>query len=84
MSIQRLPRVGLRTERLILQPACRGDTPDLLAYYVENRQHLQPWEPSRADDFYTLDALASRLDGMEKVDGAWADHVLSSLINDKA
>ncbi|WP_330218162.1 hypothetical protein [Robbsia andropogonis] len=66
MSIQKFPEAGLQTARLVLQRASRGDVADLLAYYIENRRHLQPWEPLRSDDFYTRDALMHRLDGIEQ------------------
>ncbi|MGF6768609.1 ribosomal-protein-alanine N-acetyltransferase [Paraburkholderia sp. GAS199] len=66
MSIQKFPAAGLRTERLILRCARREDAPDLLAFYLENRSHLQPWDPLRADDFYTVAALEHRLAGMEQ------------------
>ena len=48
-----LPRI--RTERLdmpLLQPAL---APQAAEYANETRQHLQPWSPSRSDDYFTLD-----------------------------
>lgn len=66
MSIQKLPEAGLQTARLVLQRASRKDVAGLLAYYIENRRHLQPWEPLRSDDFYTRDTLMRRLDGIEQ------------------
>ncbi len=44
----------IRTPRLIVRAVERGDEEELLAYYVRNREHLAPWEPSRAPDFETL------------------------------
>jgi ribosomal-protein-alanine N-acetyltransferase len=34
----------------------------LLDFMWENRAHLEPWEPLRSDNFYTLDATRERLD----------------------
>lgn len=34
----------------------------MLAYLSENRAHLEPWEPLRSNDFYTLAASIERLD----------------------
>lgn len=66
MSILRMPPRGLQTERLILRQATRYDAAALLDYYLVNRDHLQPWEPLRTDDFYTVDALEHRLEAMEQ------------------
>jgi [ribosomal protein S5]-alanine N-acetyltransferase len=40
------------------------DASDLLRYYVDNRAHLQPWEPSRVEAFYTLETMHARIDTM--------------------
>ncbi|KWE70079.1 alanine acetyltransferase [Burkholderia ubonensis] len=56
----------LVTDRLLLRPANRAYAPDLLAYYIENRTHLMPWEPSRPDSFYTRHAIETRLQSMEE------------------
>jgi [ribosomal protein S5]-alanine N-acetyltransferase len=79
MSIHLIPPAGLQTERLTLRPATRGDAPALLQYYLTNRSHLQPWEPLRPDDFYTLPALEQRLADMEQqMDANNALHLLLS------
>lgn len=57
---------GLRTERLVLSRAKSRDANELLTYYLKNRAHLQPWKPSRSDDFYTAAALKSLLEGMDE------------------
>ena len=33
----------------------------VLAYYEENREHLEPWEPARTPEFYSLAHLEDRL-----------------------
>ncbi len=43
-----------RTRIVLLQP----EQAHLLArYHLENRAHIEPWEPVRADDFYQLDTM---------------------------
>ncbi|QRR07550.1 GNAT family N-acetyltransferase [Burkholderia sp. MS455] len=63
-STQDLPVADLQTARLILRPATTTDVAPLLAYHLNNRQHLQPWEPLRGAEFYTRPALQSRLENM--------------------
>lgn len=46
---------GLRTRRLRLEPFVQRHAPGVLAYYDRNRAHLQPWEPARSPEFYTLE-----------------------------
>lgn len=47
------PNPVIRTERLILRPAAETDVAEVVRFFVENRQHLVPWEPERPADFYT-------------------------------
>jgi ribosomal-protein-alanine N-acetyltransferase len=60
------PADGIVTERVRLGTASRADAEALLAFQIENRAHLQPWEPLRADEFYTLQAAEQRLAVMEQ------------------
>jgi hypothetical protein len=41
------PADGIVTERVRLGTASRADAEALLAFQIENRAHLQPWEPLR-------------------------------------
>ncbi|MEB3280868.1 MAG: GNAT family N-acetyltransferase [Lyngbya sp.] len=43
----------LETERLILRLPTAEDVPEILRYYMENKQHLTPFEPRRTPEFYT-------------------------------
>ncbi len=43
------------TARLLLRPVTIADAPAFLEYYARNKGHLQPWEPVRPEDFYTLE-----------------------------
>jgi ribosomal-protein-alanine N-acetyltransferase len=43
----------LETKRLILRLATREDVPAMLNFYLENRDFLAPFEPTRSEDFYT-------------------------------
>ncbi|MEZ8368496.1 GNAT family N-acetyltransferase [Vibrio splendidus] len=38
---------------------------DMLAYQLENREHLAPWSPLRTDEFYTLDNWLSQCKNSE-------------------
>ena len=46
--------VALETERLRLETFSAWHAAPILAYYERNRAHLEPWEPRRAPEFYTL------------------------------
>lgn len=56
----------LATERLILRCPTAEMRAGVLAYRQRNRQHLQPWEPERAPEFYTAQAVADRLSSMQR------------------
>ncbi|MGE1153783.1 GNAT family N-acetyltransferase [Pseudomonas kitaguniensis] len=60
------PTHGISTERLLLRTAQPSHARALQAYLVANRAYLQPWEPSREDAFFELDAITQRLDSMAK------------------
>ena len=64
MSPQNFPATGLKTHRLILQKLGADDAAELLRYQIENRQHLQPWEPLRTDEFYTFGTIERRIASM--------------------
>lgn len=36
----------VRSERLLLRLPEDGDVPEIVRYYSENREHLQPWSPT--------------------------------------
>lgn len=42
------------TDRLILTTLGREAAPMLLSFYEENKDHLEPWEPMRSFNFYSL------------------------------
>ncbi|WP_435193699.1 GNAT family N-acetyltransferase [Streptomyces sp. NRRL F-5630] len=46
---------------ILLRPLAGGDAPALLDAYVRNRSHLQPFEPVRTEEFYTLAGQRERL-----------------------
>lgn len=50
----------LATQRLSLEPVSVDCSYQLLEYQLDNRAHLQPWEPLRRSEFFTLDAVAAR------------------------
>ncbi|MDF2540959.1 MAG: Ribosomal-protein-alanine N-acetyltransferase [Herbinix sp.] len=42
------------TNRLILKILHKDSAPEVLAFYEENKSFFEPWEPKRAENFYTL------------------------------
>lgn len=54
----------LATQRLTLEPVNVDCSYQLLEYQLDNRVHLQAWEPLRRNDFFTLDAVAARARAM--------------------
>ncbi|MBX3466309.1 MAG: GNAT family N-acetyltransferase [Planctomycetes bacterium] len=58
-----MPRapVTLETTRLVLTQPLPEDAERVVAYYEENREHLEPWEPGRPAEFYTRAYWAGRL-----------------------
>jgi ribosomal-protein-alanine N-acetyltransferase len=45
-------------------PACEQFVHELREYCSENRAHLQPWEPLRAESYFAAESVAARLSGM--------------------
>ncbi|QZC97337.1 GNAT family N-acetyltransferase [Pseudomonas sp. ERGC3:05] len=67
----------MSTERLLLQAAHRSHAGTLRAHLVANRAFLQPWEPSRDDEYFELAAISQRLATMaEKTASGEAVHLL--------
>lgn len=62
----------LRTLRTTSRLLTIADAPKLLAYRLENREHLSPWEPARDATFYT--PLGCRTSIVQ-----WADVVRNNL-----
>jgi len=42
------------SDRLILKILGKEAAPMVLSFYLENREHLEAWEPERGKNFYTL------------------------------
>lgn len=51
----------LTTRRCKLRLLRPDEADKMVAYYVENRRHLEPWEPVRASQFYTHNWWQQRL-----------------------
>jgi len=49
------------TDRLILKVLDETNSPQVLDYYMRNRDFLEEWELKRSNDFYTLEAQAAQL-----------------------
>ena len=44
----------IKTERAILEILSPADAGMMLQYFLDNREHLRPWEPAREERFFTL------------------------------
>jgi ribosomal-protein-alanine N-acetyltransferase len=51
----------IETERTVLEILSPQKAGLLQEYVVENRQHLEPWEPERDDRYFTLEDCRGRL-----------------------
>lgn len=55
----------LETQRTILQLACQDNVEEIINYYQRNQKHLEPFEPVKAESFYTKsywsDEISDRL-----------------------
>lgn len=49
------------TDRLMLKILDETNSPQVLDYYMRNRDFLEEWEPKQPNDFYTLEAQAAQL-----------------------
>lgn len=52
----------IETERTRLIVLGIEHAPLLLDYYERNRDHLQPWEPLRAPEFFTLESMRAGIE----------------------
>ncbi|MBN23022.1 MAG: 30S ribosomal protein S5 alanine N-acetyltransferase [Bdellovibrionaceae bacterium] len=43
----------LKTDRCILRLPSKEDVPEIVKFYLENKEHLAPWDPFMPDDFFT-------------------------------
>jgi ribosomal-protein-alanine N-acetyltransferase len=50
-------------EQLLLRPLAVSDAAGLAAAYRRNRRHLAPWEPDRADEFFSTAGQAAVIQG---------------------
>ncbi|MCG9722008.1 GNAT family N-acetyltransferase [Shewanella sp. Isolate7] len=49
----------LTTTRTHIRLLSHDEAELLLRYYLQNREHLAPWEPAREDDYFTLASAQS-------------------------
>lgn len=66
MLIMPAPAIKRETPRLLLCQITPSDATDILYFNLTNRSHLQPWEPERTDEYFTLAATRTRLEGMQQ------------------
>lgn len=73
---------ALRTPRLVLALPGAGAAARMVAFYEENRAHLEPWDPPRPADFYTAGHWVEKLE-RNRADAA-ADRSLRLVVFDGA
>ncbi|MGF1761882.1 ribosomal protein S5-alanine N-acetyltransferase [Aliivibrio kagoshimensis] len=52
---------SLNIDELVIRAATPEDDKRLSQYFIDNRQHLKPWEPKRDEAFFTAQGWAKRL-----------------------
>lgn len=57
--------IRLVTDRLILRPPLGGDAAQIRAYHLDNRDHLQPWQPTRSPGFFDIEYVIRRISFIE-------------------
>lgn len=60
--MRRTESVQIETERLLLRMPKRGDETGLARFYGTNRDYLQPYSPSFADELFSARAWRDRID----------------------
>lgn len=55
------PLPALESERLIIRFGAIEDIPSIIAYYRDNKTHLQPFEPLKSGNFYTPEFWQERI-----------------------
>ncbi len=68
-------RPRLQDDRIYMRLLEPPDAPGLLALYLENREFLKPWEPTRGDDFFNLEMMKNLLQAT--FEAAQTDHTYS-------
>ncbi|MBI4508021.1 MAG: GNAT family N-acetyltransferase [Deltaproteobacteria bacterium] len=56
------PRVNIETKRLALVLPSPSMAPRAVAFFAQNRAHLEPWEPPRPSGYYTESWWRERLE----------------------
>lgn len=63
----------IETERLVIRLAEADDVPEIVRYYTDNRDHLQPYSPTYASDFLDeamwLEQVSTRAHEFAAADG---------------
>ncbi|GAA0079098.1 GNAT family protein [Clostridium sp. CTA-5] len=53
--------IELQGDNIVLRNLTPGNAEDLLDYYIRNKEHLAPFEPTRDNNFYTLECQRNLL-----------------------
>ncbi|MGY0371965.1 GNAT family N-acetyltransferase [Clostridium sp. JNZ J1-5] len=58
--------VKIENSKIIVRMANVKDTNSVIKYFVENEEHLNPFEPKKPDRFYTYDFWVNRIESSVK------------------
>ena len=56
----------IRTSRLELRLPSTEDVPEVIRFYTENREHLQPWSPGWPDNFFSEEFWREQVEQREQ------------------
>ncbi|MDP5147517.1 GNAT family N-acetyltransferase [Shewanella sp. ULN5] len=56
----------IQTDRTVIEVLGSDGTELMLNYYIENREHLAPWEPTRSEEYFTLSNFSEMLHDNKK------------------
>lgn len=57
----------IETDRTVIEVLGKEDAELMLNYHLENKDHLQPWEPTRDDDYFKLSNFSKMLSENHKL-----------------
>lgn len=60
MKNEKIHSVQIENSKIIMRMANVEDTNSIIKYFVENKEHLEPFEPQKPDKFYTYDFWENR------------------------
>lgn len=66
MEKDKIQSVQIENSRIIVRMANVEDTNSVIKYFLDNKEHLDPFEPMKPDKFYTYDFWQNRINSSIK------------------